>query len=490
MDGFTAPSSSMIGSERGLPRVAPLREIVSTEPATGIEVWRGPVGEVSELVHRARRAFPQWAALPLVNRVELLRRFANEVRKEAERLATIIARETGKPLRDARAEVESVVARVELAVRAHAERAPKRQLDSALQGRITLRHKPHGVLAAITPFAMPAQIPAGHLVPALLAGNAVILKPSEKTPATAEALVRCFHRAGIPASVVQLCVGGPDEGQTLTLDEGVDGVLFTGSAAVGIGINRRLAARPDKLVVLQMGGNNPLVVWDTPKLAEAAALVVQSAFAGAGQHCTTARRLIVRASLHDALLKEVTKLTDRLIVGAPFDDPAPFMGPLIDAEATTGLIDSFRYLAAHGGTAIRVPEQPRAGLPFLTPGIVDVTALADRPDVELFGPILQVIRVETAEEALREANATRFGLVSGLIGGSPELYEQFWAGGRTGIVTWNRATVGADDAGPAGGTGLSGNHHPGGTYAPDFCAYPVASGELDQPRGAITTGLR
>jgi succinylglutamic semialdehyde dehydrogenase len=272
-------------------------EIISYEPATGAELWRGKVSDVDEAVDRARRAWPSWAAQPLSTRMELVRRFANEVRKDSEKIATTIAREVGKPLWEATAEVESVVNQVEISIRAYAERTAQRKLDNALQGTMALRHKPHGVMAVLGPFSSPAELPNGHIVPALIAGNAVIFKPSEKAPATGEALVRCLNRAGIPASVVQLVIGGPAEGQDLVVHEGVDGVLFTGSAHAGITINRKLAARPDKIAALEMGGSNPLVVWDTPKFADAAALIIQSAFATAGQRCTAARRLIVKSSL-------------------------------------------------------------------------------------------------------------------------------------------------------------------------------------------------
>jgi succinylglutamic semialdehyde dehydrogenase len=134
-------------------------EIISIEPATGTEIWRGPLGDVDAAVARARRAWPAWAAQPLSTRIELLRRFANEVRKDAESLATLIARETGKPLWEARGEIDTVLAKVEIAVRSYAERTAQRRLDSALQGTAALRHKPHGVIAVIGPFNLPAQAP-------------------------------------------------------------------------------------------------------------------------------------------------------------------------------------------------------------------------------------------------------------------------------------------------------------------------------------------
>lgn len=465
-------------------------ELISWEPATGAELWRGRHGDVDDIVDRARRAWPAWAAQPLANRMELVRRFANEVRKESENLATLIARETGKPLWEARTEVESVVNKVEISIRAYAERTSQRRLDNALQGTAALRHKPHGVMAVLGPYNFPAHLPNGHIVPALIAGNAIVFKPSEKTPATAELLVRCFHQAGIPAPVVQLLIGGPDEGRALVSHDGIDGVLFTGSAHTGIAINRTLAARPDKIVALEMGGNNPLVVWDTPLIADAAALIVQSAFTSAGQRCTAARRLIVRDTMAEPIIAEVKRLADRIIYGAPFDDPAPFMGPVIDNQAADGLTESFLYLLSHGGRVIKHLIRPSEELPFLSPAIIDVTDVAERPDIELFGPLLQIVRVSDFDEAIAEANNTRFGLSASLVGGSPADYNRFWANVRAGVINWNRPTNGASSSAPFGGVGLSGNHRPSAYYAADYCAYPVASNEMEQPRAMIGVGLR
>lgn len=465
-------------------------EIISRDPSTGAELWRGDVGDVGEIAARARRAWPTWAAQPLATRMELVRRFGNELRKEAEALATLIAREVGKPAWEARAEVDAVLALIEVAIRAYATRTAQSRLDGALQGTMAVRHKPHGVIAVIGPFNMPAQAIAGQFVPALIAGNAVVVKPSEKAPATAELLIQCCHKAGIPAAVIQLLVGGPDEGEALVLDECVGGVLFTGSAHTGIAINRKLAGRPDRIAAIQMGGNNPLVVWDTPKLSDAAVLVVQSAFASAGQRCTAARRLIVKAALYDDVIGEVKRLADRIVVGAPFDEPAPFMGPVIDPEAADGLTESFLFLLSNGGKVIKHLARTQGALPFLSPAIIDVTTMKDRPDVELFGPILQVVRVDDFDQAIAEANRTRFGLGATLIGGSPQDYNRFWANVCTGQVNWNRASHDMGASAPFGGVGLSGNHRPGSFYMADHCAYPVASAEMEQPRALVGVGFK
>ena len=463
--------------------------IISCEPATGLEIWQGQPGDVEGQIERARRAWPQWAAQPVSIRIELVRRFANELRKVSDKLANLIARETGRPLWDALNEVETTVNRVEIYIKAYAERTAQRKFDSAMQGVSALRHKPHGVMAVIGPFNAPAQIPAGHIIPALIAGNVVVFKPSEKAPASGELLVQCFHKAGISAAVVQLVIGDAQTGQELIGLDGVDGVLFTGSAHSGIAINRKLATRPDKIFALEMGGNNPLVVWDTPLIADAALMVIQSAFTASGQRCTSARRMIVKASIYDALMAEVKQLTERIIVGDPLAEPAPFMGPLIDNAAADGITESFVYLMSHGGRAIKHMVRTAEDSPYVTPGIIDVTAVADRPDVELFGPLLQVIRVDDFEEAIAEANNTRFGLCASLIGGTPQQYNQFWANVRAGIINWNRPTIAEVPGAPMGGLGLSGNYRPSNYYAADYCAYPVASSEMEQPRASMGVGF-
>lgn len=488
-EGLTRPRDGVISPNGGFD-LSDAAELISYEPATGAEMWRAPLGDVDAAVALARAAWSNWAAQPLTLRMELMRRFVNEVRKEHEEFATLIARETGKPLWEARTEVESVMNKVEVSIRALAERAGQRKLNSALGGNAAVRHKPHGVMVVLGPYNFPAHLPNGHIIPALLAGNAVVFKPSEKTPAVGEKLVSFFHRAGIPEPVVQVLIGGADEGKALVAHPDIDGVLFTGSAQVGIAINRKLATEPGKIVALEMGGNNPLVVWDTPKVEDAAALIVQSAFTSAGQRCTAARRLILKADLYDPVMEQVKRLTDRMIIGAPFDDPQPFMGPVIDQRTADQLTESFLYLLSNGGRAISHMRRPMGDLPFVTPAIIDITAMAEKPDVELFGPLLQVIKVNEFDEAIAEANNTRFGLSASLVGGGPSEYNRFWANCRAGIINWNRPTNGASSDAPFGGIGYSGNHRPAALYAADYCAYPVASHEMEQPRASMGVGFK
>lgn len=465
-------------------------EILSHEPATGALYWRGVSGDTDDEVAIARASWAEWAAQSITARMEAVRRFANVVRGKSEDLTDCIARETGKPLWEARTEVESVINKVEISIASYSERTSQRRLEGNLGVKSALRHKPHGVLAVLGPYNFPAHLPNGHIIPALIAGNAVVFKPSEKTPATGAMLVDLYHAAGIPTGVVRLLLGGPEQGRALASHDGIDGLLFTGSARTGIALNRMFADTPGKILALEMGGNNPIIVWDAPDVHVAATIVVQSAYLSAGQRCTAARRLIVKDGQHQALADAVRKLADRLIVGEPHSTPAPYMGPVIDNDVAAGLQESFLSLMMKGGQPIRQLDRPRPDRPFLSPALIDMTGVKDRPDAELFGPILQMVRVADFDEALAEANNTRYGLAASLLGGSPQLYDRFWANIRSGVINWNRPTNGAPSSGPFGGVGLSGNHRPSAYYAADYCAYPVVSTEEENARASIGIGMR
>ncbi|MEO5775089.1 MAG: succinylglutamate-semialdehyde dehydrogenase [Sphingomicrobium sp.] len=464
--------------------------LISTDPATGAELWRGETGDAAAEVAAARKAFPAWAAHSFSYRAEALRRFANAVRARQQDFAELIARETGKPYWEARTEVAAVVNKVDISINAHAERTPQRKLEVALGNKVAVRHKPHGVLAVLGPYNFPAHLPNGHIVPALLAGNTVVFKPSEKTPASGAMLIDCMHEAGIPKGAVRLLIGGPDEGRALAAEPDIDGLLFTGSARAGMSLHRAFADMPHKILALELGGNNPLVVWHPKDLPAAATIAIQSAYLSAGQRCTAARRLIVEDGKHEPLIEEIQRLIGRIIVDHPFADPQPFMGPVIDIAAADHLQEQWLELMMKGGKPLNRLDRPFEERPYLTPALIDVTDIKDRPDEEMFGPVLQVVRVPDFETAIAEANNTRYGLAASLVGGTPKQFETFWSRVRAGVINWNKPTNGAPSNAPFGGVGLSGNHRPSAFYAADYSAYPVTSSEAEVARAAIGEGLR
>jgi succinylglutamic semialdehyde dehydrogenase len=455
----------------------------SIDPATGAVVWEGASAssqQVADALAAAQRAFPDWAASPLEQRVAAVRRFKSELESRAAHIAQTISRETGKPRWESRGELASMIGKVDLSITAQAERAGERH--SAMPfGESVLRHRPHGIMAVLGPYNFPGHLPDGHIVPALLAGNCVIFKPSELTPASGEAMAAAWAAAGLPQGVFTLLQGGRDTGAALIAAD-IDGLLFTGSAAAGAHFRRAFADRPKVILALELGGNNPLVVWDG-NVAEAAAVAVQSAFITTGQRCSCARRLIVPDTQFGAdVVEAIAALADKLTVGAWNDVPEPYMGPLISAGAADAARAAVARLEAMGAKTIRSLGQPTHGLAFVTPALLDVTGIA-APDEEIFAPALQVSRVDSFSDAIDHANATRFGLSAGLVSEDDALWQRFAREIRAGVVNRNRPTTGASGGMPFGGLGESGNHRPSAYYAADYCAHPVASFEAQTAAG-------
>ncbi|WP_205896775.1 succinylglutamate-semialdehyde dehydrogenase [Pseudomonas viridiflava] len=469
--------------------------ITSLNPVTQQVLWSGQgatAGQVDLAVQAARQAFPGWARRSLQERIDVLEAFAARLKHHADDLARCIGEETGKPLWESATEVTTMVNKVAISVQSYRERTGEK---SGPLGDATavLRHKPHGVVAVFGPYNFPGHLPNGHIVPALLAGNTVLFKPSELTPKVAELTVKCWIEAGLPTGVLNLLQGDRETGIALAANPGIDGLFFTGSSRTGNALHQQFAGRPDKILALEMGGNNPLVVDEVQDVDAAVYAVIQSAFISAGQRCTCARRLLVpQGEWGDAFLARLVAVSEAIEVGSFDQQPAPFMGSVISLDAALGLLDAQRILLAKGAVSLLEMRQPLAQSALLTPGIIDVTAVSERSDEELFGPLLQVIRYADFDAAIAEANDTHYGLAAGLLSDSEARYQQFWLESRAGIVNWNKQLTGAASSAPFGGVGASGNHRASAYYAADYCAYPVASletGSLTLP-ATLTPGIR
>lgn len=446
------------------------------------ETRAGTAAEVDVAFDVARAAFGTWSDLTFGERAERARRFADEVKQRTEEFVQAISRETGKPFWEARTEVASVVAKVEISIKAYDQRTGEARGDAG-EAKTVLRHRPHGVVVVLGPFNFPAHLPNGHIVPALLAGNCVIFKPSECTPGVAALLVECWARSGLPAGVLNLVQGGRETAAALVDHPDLNGLYFTGSAETGLLLHRKFAGRPDVILALEMGGNNPLVVCDCADADAAATLVILSAFQSAGQRCTCARRLVVvENEFTTVFLQRLVERMQALSVGYPGLEPEPFHGPLIHNRAADRVLEAEAELRRYGAKSVVPLTRPDAARPLLTPGLIDVTPVEELADGEVFGPLLQLIRVADFETALRVANRTRFGLAAGLISDRRDRWQMFLRRIRAGVVNWNRPLTGASSAAPFGGVGFSGNHRPSAYYAADYCAYPVASLELETVR--------
>ena len=468
------------------------KRFVSTDPATGERLWQGSAAtanEVKQALDAARDALRIWTRTPLDRRRAVVLAFRDAVVQRRTELGELIARETGKPRWEAEAEAGAMAAKVDVSLRAHEQRTGF--MSSATPfGRAVLRHRAHGVMAVVGPFNFPGHLPNGHIVPALIAGNTVVFKPSELTPAVGEAMAAIWEQVGLPAGVVNLVQGGRLVGEALLDPERVDGVLFTGSARTGSLIHRAFGGHTHVILALEMGGNNPLVAWNPADTRAAATLIVQSAFVTAGQRCSCARRLIVpQGPAGDRVVEAAVALARRARIGPWNATPAPFMGPLITRDAADRTLAAQTALVSAGARAVLSSHRVE-GLSgaFLTPGIIEL-GQGQAPDEEVFGPLLTVARARDFEHALGIANGTRFGLAAGLIADDPALWDAFRVEVRAGVANWNRPTTGAASTLPFGGPGASGNHRPGAWYAADYCAYPVASQEADAVVASSVPGL-
>ncbi|MES2149246.1 MAG: succinylglutamate-semialdehyde dehydrogenase [Pseudomonadota bacterium] len=462
-------------------------QLVTVDPSTGRQSWtsrESTADDVQQAAEAARAAFDAWAMSALDERIATCLRFRDLLRQDAEELALIIAGEVGKPLWEARTEVATMASKVDISIQAHAARTGETAAKVA-DGNAVLRHRPHGVFGVFGPYNFPGHLPNGHIVPALIAGNTIVFKPSEYAPRTAIKTVQLWERAGLPGGVLNLVNGGRNTGIALGQNALLDGVLFTGSCQTGVALHRQFGGQPGKMLALEMGGNNPLVVWDVQDVDAAVHHTVMSAFISAGQRCTCARRLIVQDNAAGAaFVKRLVEVAGKLAVGASNAEPQPFMGPVVSSAVAARLVQAQAEMAARGATVLLQMLQPDPNAGFVTAGIVDVSEARGIPDEEWFGPLLQVIRVADFDSAVKVANATEFGLAAALLSNDEALWKRFSVQARAGIVNWNRPTTGAASSAPFGGVGKSGNHRPSAYYAADYCAYPVASietGELALP---------
>jgi len=449
----------------------------SLNPATGETVWSGEAASaeaVDQAIARARAARRDWERRPLEERAALLREFASVLATRKSVVADAISREVGKPTWEALTEVQTMIGKVELSIKAHALRCAEFSGGPAIT-----RFRPHGVVAVFGPFNFPGHLPNGHIVPALLAGNTVVFKPSEHAPLVGELMAAAWVDAGLPKGVFNLVQGGRETGAAIVDSAGIDGLFFTGSSSTGLWLAEKFAHTPNRILALELGGNNPLVVWQPQDLRAAALMTVLSAYVTAGQRCTCARRLILPVGeVGDAFLRELVRLITSIKVGPSTDRPEPFMGPVVSAAAADQVLAAQRALVERGAVSLVETKSLRTGTGLLSPGLIDVTPVQARRDGEIFGPLLQVIRVADFEAAIAEANATRYGLAAGLFCDDAALYARYRDQIRAGLVNWNQQLTGASGAAPFGGIGRSGNHRPSAFFAADYCSYAVASIEL------------
>ncbi|GJQ28233.1 MAG: N-succinylglutamate 5-semialdehyde dehydrogenase 1 [Phycisphaerae bacterium] len=466
-------------------------------------VWEGSptLDAASAAVAAARGALSAWSAWPLDRRAAVLRKFAALATARAGDLATIIRDETGKVTWDALGEAQLLATKIDITLDPDGplRRVTGFEVSAAGTRRGACWFRPHGVMAVLGPFNFPMHLPHGHLAPALLMGNTAVFKPSEKAPASGQALAMLWQEAldaeGAPPGVINLVHGGADVAAKLAGGEGIDGVLFTGSWPVGRRILEANLDRPGRLLALEMGGNNAVVILADADLGLAVRECVRAAFISTGQRCTCTRRVIVSREIADRVIPALCKAASALIVGDPAATHPVFMGPMISDEARAGVLAAQARLAKAGGEVL-VPMTPTDGGTggwYMTPGVMRVEQFTldggAGADEEVFGPCLRVSVADSFEEALAQVNATRFGLAASLFTRDAAAMERFRREAQAGCVNVNTGTAGASSRLPFGGLGRSGNHRPAGAFSLDYCAYAVAGLEEHGEGATLPPGM-
>lgn len=469
--------------------------IESIDPAKNTVIWSGKAAspaQINNAIHAARSAFSQWGSLNVDTRIEHVLAYAEQLKANQDLLAHTIAIETGKPLWETATEAAAMVGKINLSIKSYHTRTGITE-NPMPQGKAFIRHKPHGVVAVFGPYNFPGHLPNGHIVPALIAGNTVVFKPSDLTPLVAEKMVELWEAAGLPKGVLNLVQGDVTTGKALAGHDQIDGLFFTGSSTTGKLLHEQFAGHPGKILALEMGGNNPLLIGPVNDVDAAVHDIVQSAFITSGQRCTCARRLFIpNTAQGNVILARLIEVTKAIDVGVYDAVEQPFMGAMISTRAAQMMVSAQSELENLGANALLPLTHINEDTGLVTPGIIDVTPmLSELPDEEHFGPLLKVIRYDDFDTAIIEANNTKFGLSAGLIADDAAMYEVFFQHIRAGIVNWNRPITGASGAAPFGGVGESGNHRASAFYAADYCAYPVASVELEQTTlpGNLSPGL-
>ncbi|MBO2602147.1 succinylglutamate-semialdehyde dehydrogenase [Shewanella algae] len=454
----------------------------SSNPANGETLWQGNAAtpaQVEAAVAAAREAQFDWFMLGFDGRLQVIEAYRDQLEVHKAEIADTIAQETGKPLWETATEAGAMIGKIGLSVAAYHKRTGETE-NELPAGRAVLRHKPHGVVAVFGPYNFPGHLPNGHIVPALLAGNTVVFKPSELTPKVAELMLKLWEKAGLPAGVINLVQGEVETGKALASHPQLDGLFFTGSSRTGHLLHQQYAGHPGKILALEMGGNNPLIVKGISDIKAAVHEIIQSAYISSGQRCTCARRLYIeKGEQGDALIAALVAAVKAIAVGPWNAEPQPFMGSMISEAAAKGMVAAQRNLQNLGGVSLVELTHIENGTGLVSPGLIDVTEVIELPDEEYFGPLLQLVRYSSFDQAISLANDTRYGLSAGLLADSREDYDYFLARIRAGIVNWNKQITGASGAAPFGGVGASGNHRASAFYAADYCAYPVASMEAD-----------
>lgn len=433
---------------------------------------------VDEACVAAKKAFREWSHLKVSERVAYMTKLRDSFMAHEEAMSEVIARETGKPLWEAKTESKALSSKIDVTINHSLQLISDVKIANALP-RVDgyIRYKPRGVMAVLGPFNFPAHLPNGHIVPSLVAGNTVVFKPSEKTPVTGQLMAEIFHQAGFPDGVFNVVQGKSETGKRLATHEWVDGVLFTGSYEVGLKIKQDTLHHHRKILALEMGGKNCTVVWKDADLTKAVYETLVGSFLSAGQRCSCTSKILIHKDIYESFVDRFYRHAKKLSIG--YWQENPFMGPLISDDSVEKYIRFQEIAKREGAESLMRGKSLDLDYPghYVTPSIHLVNQYDPKSiyqKSEIFGPNVAIYKVEDFDEAIEINNSSGFGLVMALFTKDRSLYEKALLESKVGLLNWNRTTNGASSKLPFGGMGKSGNDRPSAHFAINYCTVPVA----------------
>lgn len=435
---------------------------------------------VDKAVDSATKAFSSWSQLETDERKVYLQRLSEIFLAKKEDFAKMISRETGKPLWEARTEAGALAGKIKITIEHSLKLVEDQKIENALPGVDgVVRYRPKGVMSVIGPFNFPAHLPNGHIVPALLTGNTVVFKPSEKTPFTGQLMAECYKEAGFPEGVFNMVQGQVQTGKRLVTHKDVHGVLFTGSYDVGLKIKQDTITQYWKTLALEMGGKNTSLIWEDANIEKAVFESLMGGFLSTGQRCSCTSIIFVHENIYDKFLNKFYEAAKKIKVGH-WGEEDVFMGPLISEDSADKYITFQQIALREGAECIMRGKKLELDHPgnYVTPSIYAVkeySADSTYLTQEIFGPNVAVIKVNDFEKTLSHINSSHFGLVSAIFTQDKTLYEKAYKTLNVGLLNWNRTTNGASSRLPFGGSKKSGNGKPSGHHAVYYCTTPVAS---------------
>lgn len=479
-------STSRTGADEIIEKVCPAN--------TNQELWRAEVfyNHVDKVIESANSGYKIWRTFSFEERANYLNRYKEIVLAKKDLIANAIALETGKPLWEALTEASALVAKVEVTLKDSLDRVRNQTYENIMQHTDGLvQYKPLGPSLVIGPFNFPCHLANGQILSALIAGNSIIFKPSEKTAYSAQLMIECLNECQFPSGVINLIQGGAQTALRLIKEKTIKGIYFTGSKEVGKIILKHTHNDLSKLVALELGGKNTTIVHKDANKKHAMAELLKSCFLTSGQRCTSTSIIAIHDDIKDEFIKEFHELSKKIIIDHPIDfEKQPFMGPLIDQKSQENYLLYMGMAKREGAEEVMRGKAIEKTYPghYVTPSIHYMEKANPKSHFltsELFGPNTCFVPFKEIEEAIQIANIPDYGLAASVFTESNDIFELCIRDIESGLMNLNRSTVGASSRLPFGGIKNSGNHRPAAVAMVDSCVYPMASLKVDSSKSEI-----